>query len=508
MTGRPQTNNSLPLGVSPRAFDAFLNAAAAIVGAEWVKTSEPEVAPYGRDAIPFGADVHMPSAAVCPQSLDEVKAVIAAAQEARVPLWPTSTGRNIGYGASSVADRGTVVLDMRRMNRIMDFDPDLGTVVVEPGVTYQQLHDFIKQSGYDFWLDFPGPGPIVSPIGNTLERGHGVTPYGDHFAHSCGYEVLLADGTLLRTGMGGIKDGGSWQAFRYGYGPTLDGIFTQSNFGIVTKMGLWLMPAPASHKTILAHWPNDGDIVRLTNAVRGLRLDGTIPNEGVLGNATIFLAATRRRAEVFADTQKSIPLDLPIAEMKKVGLGAWNYVFTLYGRPDRVESDWLEVKRRLQDSGATLIPDAKDEQQVNELTLKSFALFNWIGGGGLAWCAPVSPMRGSDMQRQFAISRDVMGKYGIDFMVGTAFGERSALNVMPLLYDQNDVDQMTRARACYGELIDRLGAAGFGMYRTSIGYMDQVAKTYGAPNREVNRRIKRALDPYGIIAPGKSGIRI
>jgi 4-cresol dehydrogenase (hydroxylating) len=501
-------NDNLPPNVSPRAFDAFLKACVAVVGTPWVKTAARDVEPYGRDAIPFGADVHMPSAAVCPQSLEEVRVVVAAAQEARVPLWPTSTGRNIGYGASSVADRGTVVLDMRRMNRILDFDPELGTVVVEPGVTYQQLHDFIGQSGHDFWLDFPGPGPIVSPMGNTLERGHGVTPYGDHFAHSCGYEVLLADGTLFRTGMGGIKDGGSWQAFRYGYGPTLDGIFTQSNFGIVTKMGIWLMPAPAAHKTIIAHWPNDDDIIRLTGAVRGLRLDGTIPNEGVMGNATIFLAATKRRADVFSATDKAIPLELPIAEMKKVGLGAWNYVFTLYGRPDRVESDWQEAKRRLEDSGASLIPDAKDEQQVNELTLKSFALFNWIGGGGLAWCAPVSPMCGTDMQRQFGISRDVMGKYGVDFMVGTAFGERAALNVMPLLYDRNDADQMGRVRACYGELIDRLGASGFGMYRTSIGYMDQVAKIYGEPSLAVNRRIKRALDPHGIIAPGKSGIRL
>jgi len=499
---------NLPPNLSPRAFDRFLKACAAVVGAEWVVTADDEIEAYGRITIPFDDGAHMPSAAICPQSLEEVQAVVAAAYQESVPLWPTSTGRNIGYGSSAVADRGTVVLDMRRMNRILDFDPELGTVVVEPGVTYQQLQDFIQRSGHDFWLDFPGPGPIVSPIGNTLERGHGVTPYGDHFAHSCGYEVLLADGTLFRTGMGGIQDTRSWQAYRYGYGPTLDGIFTQSNFGIVTKMGVWLMPAPAAHKTILAHWRDDGDIVRLTDAVRGLRLDGTIPNEGVMGNATIFLAATRKRADLYPDASKAFPKDLAIAESRKAGLGAWNYVFSLYGRPDRVESDWQEAKKRLEDSGASLIPDARDEQQVNELTLKSFALFNWIGGGGLAWCAPVSPMRGPDMQRQLEISRAVMDSHGVDFMVGTAFGTRSALNVMPLLYDRSDAARTASVRACYGELIERLGAAGFGMYRTSIGYMDQVAKTFGTAGIEVNRRIKRALDPKGIIAPGKSGIRL
>ena len=216
-----------------------------------------------------------------------------------VALWPTSTGRNIGYGSSSVADAGTVVLDMRRMDRITDFDPELGTLVVEPGVTYHRLQEFITENGGGYWIDFPGPGPIVSPLGNTLERGHGVTPYGDHFAHSCGYEVLLADGTVFRTGLGGVEGTDSWQTYRYGFGPTLDGIFTQSNFGIVTKMGLWLMPEPESYRTLMAVWPEDDDIVPLIECIRGLRMDGTIATESMMGNAGIFLAATRSRAEVW-----------------------------------------------------------------------------------------------------------------------------------------------------------------------------------------------------------------
>ena len=493
-------------GPNAEALARFLSASAAIVGDEWVKTSSADVAPYGWVAIPFETAVHMPAAAVCPNNLEEVQQVVAAAQEHGVPLWPTSTGRNIGYGSSSVADPGTVVLDMRRMDRITDFDPELGTLVVEPGVTYHRLQEFIAHNGGGFWIDFPGPGPIVSPLGNTLERGHGVTPYGDHFAHSCGFEVLLADGILMRTGLGGVEGTTSWQSYRYGFGPTLDGIFTQSNFGIVTKMGLWLMREPESFRTVLAVWPEDDDIVRLTDTIRELRLDGTIATEGVMGNATIFLAATSTRAQVHSGPG-AIPPEVALAEARKVGLGAWNYVFTLYGRADRVEGDYQEAKRRLEASGAT-IADARDEQAINELTLKSFALFNWTGGGGLAWFAPISPMRGADMKRQYDIVRGVMARYGVDFMVGVAFGERAALNVMPLLFDRADPAWMRRVHDCYTELVDAVAEAGFGIYRTSIGYMDQVAANHGAANLEVNRKIKRALDPKGIIAPGKSGIRI
>ncbi len=496
----------LPPGITDAEFVRFLKSAADIVGAEWVITGD-DVTPYGRVMLPFPEDAHMPSAAICPQSLDQVQQLLKLANAARVPLWPTSTGRNLGYGGSSVAERGTVVLDLRRMNRILDFDSALGSVVVEPGVTYQQLQDFLKTGNHPFWIDFPGPGPIVSPMGNTLERGHGLSPYGDHFANSCGFEVVLADGTLFRTGMGGVAGTRSWQAFRYGYGPTLDGIFTQSNFGVVTKMGIWLLPAPPAHRTILAHWPNHEDIGRLVDAVRPLRMDGTIGNEGILGNANIFCIATRRRAD-FYQGKGSLPRELAIAEARKAGLGAWNYVFSLYGRPDQVESNWREVKMRLEDSGASLIPDVKDEQQVNELTLKSFSLLNWIGGGGLAWFSPVAPMIGAEVRRQMDIAGEITARFNIDFACGAGFGNREVLNVMPLLYDRDEPGRVEQVRACFMALIDGFGAAGFGMYRTGVGFMDRVAELHGEVNLEVNRRIKRALDPHGILAPGKSGIRI
>ena len=489
-----------------QALHAFLGEAASIVGAAWVRSSPQDVAPYGWVAIPFEPAAHMPAGVISPGSLDELTRVVAAAQSHSVPVWPTSTGRNIGYGSSSVADRGTMVLDLRRMDRITDYDPVLGTVVVEPGVTYAALQDFITARRGAFWLDFPGPGPIVSPMGNTLERGHGVTPYGDHLEHSCGYEVLLADGTLLRTGFGGVPNSTAWQTYRYGFGPTLDGIFTQSNFGIVTKMGLWLMPAPESYRTLLAVWPRDEDIVTLTDTVRGLRMDGSITTEGVLGNATIFLAATQMRAAIHPQ-RTAIPTELAIAEASKAGLGAWNYIFTLYGRSDRVAADYAVVRRRLEASGAKVM-DAHDGQAVNELTLKSFALFNWTGGGGMIWCSPVSPMRGTDMQQQFRLTRSVMDRHGVDFLVGCALGERASLNVMPILFDRNDKDWLKRVHDCYAELADALPAAGYGLYRTSVGFMDQVAQNHGRVNLEVNRRIKRALDPKGIFAPGKSGIRI
>ena len=64
---------------------------------------------------------------------------------------------------------------------------------------------------------------------------------GDHFAAHCGMEIVLANGEVVRTGMDAMPGTNTGQSFQYGFGPYHDGIFTQSNFGICTRMGFWLM---------------------------------------------------------------------------------------------------------------------------------------------------------------------------------------------------------------------------------------------------------------------------
>ena len=83
-----------------------------------------------------------------------------------------------------------------------------------------------------------------SVIGNALDRGIGYTPYGENTTQLCGLEVALPDGELVRTGMGAMGNSRAWQLYQYGFGPAWDQMFVQSNFGVVTKMGLWLMPEP------------------------------------------------------------------------------------------------------------------------------------------------------------------------------------------------------------------------------------------------------------------------
>ena len=439
--------------------------------------------------------------------MEQVQAILAICNRYRLPVWPISTGRNFGYGSASPATRGQMILDLKRMNRIIEVDPELCTALVEPGVTYRQLQDYIAEKGYPLWLDFPGPGPIVGPVGNTLERGGGNTPYGDHFANACGMEVVLADGRVLKTGMGSIPGSTSWQVFKYGYGPYLDGIFTQSNFGVVTKLGLWLMPAPAGHETFMVQYPDDDDIAKAVDTIRPLRLQGVIPNIGVMGNANIILTSFKRRAEIWPHPG-AVPDDVLREAAQAAGLGAWNALFSLYGTEEQMAPNRRILTQAFEASGGKVIRGVHDPAQVNQLSLAAFSLLNWVGGGGLSWFAPVSPARGSDALKQKAMAKAILREHGLDYLAAPTLNGRDLHHLVAMVFDRSDAAETARAKACFDKLVVEFGKHGYGLYRVGIDFMDQLAGIYGQTNREVNRAIKRALDPNGILAPGKSGIRL
>jgi 4-cresol dehydrogenase (hydroxylating) len=200
------------------------------VGVDNVWCDDERLDRCARSTAPTG---RRPAAVVRPASREQVQAVVRIAAELRFPLYPISRGRNWGYGDACPIDSTQTLLDLARMDRIHHIDPVLGFAVVEPGVTQKQLFDALQERQVPFWMDATGAGPDSSVLGNTIERGFGHTPYGDHFHTSAGYEVVLADGRLLSTGFGAYDRAVAAHVYKPGLGPSLDGLFTQSNLGCV-----------------------------------------------------------------------------------------------------------------------------------------------------------------------------------------------------------------------------------------------------------------------------------
>ena len=101
-----------------------------------------------------------------------MQAVVKIANRYKIPIYPISTGRNLGYGGSAPVLSGSVVLDLKRMNRILEVNERNAYALVEPGVSYFDLYRYIQEMGLKLWLDVPDPG-WGSLVGNSLDHGAG-----------------------------------------------------------------------------------------------------------------------------------------------------------------------------------------------------------------------------------------------------------------------------------------------------------------------------------------------
>ena len=183
----------LPPGLSAETFDTYLSKAKEIVGADNVEVVEGEHQ-FVKDSYMDPAEAHdmfnvfdqdyfIASAIVAPRNVPEVQALMRLSNEYKVAVWPFSAGRNIGYGGTGPRVPGSVGINMgRHMNRVLEVNEKDAYCLVEPGVTFQSLYDHLVKEGLNdkLWIDVPDLGG-GSVIGNTIERGVGYSPYGDHF---------------------------------------------------------------------------------------------------------------------------------------------------------------------------------------------------------------------------------------------------------------------------------------------------------------------------------------
>lgn len=253
--------------------NGFLQTVKDIIGKEFVFDDSNTIFNYSRTTLTKNVK---PAAVLKPNNTRQIKKIVDEANKFNIQLYPISKGKNWGYGSACGVFEDQVIMDLSRMDRIIEVNEKLAYAVIEPGVTQIQLYNYLKQNRIPLMLDCTGSGPEASIVGNTLERGFGHTPYGDHFLHSCGMEILLGDGRSLNTGFGHYESAKSTNVFKYGIGPYLDGVFTQSNFGIVLKLGIWLMPLPESCSMFYCAVQKDEALSDIIEALRPLKLTGRL----------------------------------------------------------------------------------------------------------------------------------------------------------------------------------------------------------------------------------------
>jgi len=492
------------------------------LGAEGLLTAAAEVAPF-RDPFAFpGWHDFDPSAVLMPASVEEVQAILRIANARKVPLWTSSQGRNNGYGGAAPRVAGSVVLSLRRMNRVLEVNEESAFALVEPGVRFFDLYEHLRAIGSRLWMSVPDLG-WGSVVGNTLEYGVGYTPYGDHAASQCGLEIVLPDGDVMRTGMGAMANPKAWQVYRRSCGPSADGLFMQSNFGIVTKMGVWLMPAPDCYMPGWLTLRRDSDLETLLERLRPLMMDGTIPNQPMIINAVCAASALSGREEWYQG-EGPMPDEVIDRIAAQPGLGRWVMRFALYG-----DEKIVERQREIVADALGTIPGAEltfskydghalpefvnphERVQAGVPSMDLDRMTRWYGGekGGHIGFSCVAPITGRDGAELRDLVRGRLNAAGLDYSGVLILGRRSMIHVGLVVFDTEDEAQAKSAYAACKALVEPAARLGYGEYRSHLDFMDLVADQYGFNDhaqRRFNERIKDALDPNGILSPGKQGI--
>jgi 4-cresol dehydrogenase (hydroxylating) len=503
------------------SLDVAIRDMQAALGAENVLLDEAGMADHGDPFAPPG-DWYRPGAVLMPGSVEEVQAVLRIANQHGTPVWTSSQGRNKGYGGGAPRVPGTFTMSLRRMNRVLEVDEANCVALVEPGVRFFDLYDHLRSIGSKLWMSVPDLGG-GSVIGNALEHGVGYTPIGDHFGHHCGMEVVLPDGDVLRTGMGGMSNAHAWGVYPYSCGPAWDGMFTQSNYGIVTKMGVALMPAPEVYAPGWFMLDNEEHFGTFLEALRPLMIDGTIPNQPMIINAVCAASAFWGREEWYTGTDP-IPEEVIDKIAQTPGFGRWVMRFALSGDEPVVRHNQAKVERVLGAiPGASLMFDEFDGRNLPELEnphhrvqagIPSMALdrmTRWYGGedGGHIGFSCAMPISGKDGTTIRDLTRGVLNERRLDYSGVFIVGKRHMIHVALVVFDTRNEEQTRGAYAATKAMLEPAAKLGYGEYRSHLDFMDEVASLYDFNNNAQRRfaeRIKDCLDPSGILSPGKQGI--
>lgn len=491
-----------------------------IVGAAHLLTDAATLAGYSVNMLATG-DI-LPAAVVRPASTEELQQVVKIANTYKTPVWTLSGGQNRGYGMACAVKPGSIIIDLKRMNRILEVNVELAYALVEPGVTFAQLYRYLRDNDIPLWMDVPSGSPEGSCLGNIMERGAGYTPLGEKFLFSCGMEVVLANGQVIRTGTGTLPNSQTWQIFKWGYGPSLDGLFTQSNFGIVTKAGFWLMPRPPAYEPLAVTMDDPDAVYKAVEVLRPLKLNMVIPNGACVTHVRKALGLTacwRAGKDILPQVGRRFDYSAEtLRELKKTyGLGEWNFAGALYGLPETVRT----YRGIVEDAFQSALPGCRflsaEEQAASPYwrarekamrgePLWEFDMSAWEGKAGALWISPVAPVTNDAVGQQIRIAEETYAKYGFHYAAELILGTgRDLHHIIWLLFDRSDAEERRRAELCEREMYDRYCEVGYLPYRTGLSTGDYLMRKLG-PFRDLCHDLKQLFDPNNILSPGKSGI--
>jgi len=471
----------------------------------------------------------------------DVERIVALANQHRTPLYPISTGKNWGLGSKLPVLDGGVVVDLSGLNEIACVNESAPYAIIGPGVTQGQLAAYLAERHPELTLNLTGSFAHTSIVGNVLDRGDGAYARIDDLL---GVRGILGNGTPFQAGGVWNNPGVDLPAHgcRYNAGPDLTGLFSQSNFGIVTQMAFRLSRKP-EQRYIFWGVARDAELERVVDTFRHFGDQKSINPGGVnIGYANRFVQA---RSTLTSADQNDLRRGESLARLPSVPLGdsgknsaaasdsaEWNFYALVEGTravADIIVSELREAFPPFcvqvgayrtdseEDPRAVLppflhplvkpltgIPDDQTIRLIYQLTGTALPedpaqMDADHTPFGMKCYIPVLPTTGQAARRASSIVAALREQHSVNIKL-SLFGDGRTL--VTIHFRTDDPDQVSRAVQCEAALWNLMTEAGFPPYRVSIDQMQRL--TDGRPEFfSLVQQLKVTLDPNGIIAPGR-----
>jgi glycolate dehydrogenase FAD-linked subunit len=451
----------------------LLNDLRGIVGPTEVLTSQEDLIPYSFDGT--AALQQMPGCVVFARSTKHVQGVLCLANETKTPVITRGSGTGLSGGSLPVPN--CIVLCTVKMNQIVEIDQANLTMLVEPGVTTLQVAETAAAVGL-FYPPDPGSMKISTIGGNVAENSGGLRglKYGITRNYVMGLEVVLPDGEVLWTGNKCVKDVAGY---------SLRDLFigSEGTLGVITKVLLKLIPKPATKRTMVATFDAMDKAAQCVSDIIAAQI---IPcTLEFLDRTTIHCV------EDYAKV--GLPLNCEALLLMETD-----------GHPAAVADEAAQMESIARKAGALEVRLARDEAEATRLATARRSAFSALARVSPTTILEDATVPRSELARMIRFVESVARKHRL--RIGT-FGHMGDGNLHPtFLTDERNHDEMRRVHQAFQEIFEeaiRLGGTITGEHGVGVAKKEFLPKFAGDAQMRVMRELRRALDPNGILNPGK-----
>jgi 4-cresol dehydrogenase (hydroxylating) len=477
-----------------------------------------------------------------------------------------SSMKNYGYGCADPSLDGAILIYLKNMKIAHDlpanqpvwegdYGKELGIIKVGPGVTQQHLFVFLSCEKSDYVMDATGSSIEASILSNYTQRGFGHTKAGNHFEQVVGMEILKMDGELVKLGHAAFETSNNSGVHKNGVGPVLQGLFSQSNFAIVTSLSIQLVPSSRFVIPFFIKLKSDSDFAEAAIRLRALKKNRTLESQMHCVNDIKNIQASMQFPVIDNDGYGCLKDEIIESVSRDNGYAKWTVSGAIYADSFLEMIDKI-LKLRSSLSGISTKKIFLSKSMVsfiafsvNSILFKSFfssfcVLMNkqitviselinlkkgkptnyflkstyWRmrntnghdassdlrkDGVGLIWLAPIAALTKENVLKLIKITYEGQKDFSFEPAISMTLLDESAVDcVVSIIFDKNIEEESRRAVECHDFLLKKYIEAGFIPYRLSSRALDQelyLSSTY----KKLLKELKFALDPDEIFSPTK-----